>query len=70
VHIEAEGAVVDLGCPDLYQLAEFEVDVLGRRTAERHHRVVQLRRRLVDLDSFRGFQGRCHVTNASSQNPI
>jgi hypothetical protein len=36
VHVEAERAVVELRGADLDQLAEFGLEVLGGRSAERH----------------------------------
>ena len=38
VHVEAERAVVHLRGADLYQVSESRIDVLGRGSAEHHHR--------------------------------
>src|SRR6476620_8789264 len=72
VHIEAERALVDLRGADLDQLAEFGLDVLGCRVAQHHHRLVQLGRRLVDLEAVGGepFQCLCHADYTTAESPI
>jgi hypothetical protein len=52
VHVEAERAVIELRRPDLDQLGQVRIDVLGRGAGQHHHRLVHLGRNLVQLDAF------------------
>jgi hypothetical protein len=42
VHVEAEGAVVELGGANLDQLGQLRLDITAGHGGQRHHRVVEL----------------------------
>ncbi|SKT10195.1 Uncharacterised protein [Mycobacteroides abscessus subsp. abscessus] len=51
MHIEAEGAVIELRGTDLDEFGEAGLDILGRGDTQRHHGLINLGRDLVHPDA-------------------